>query len=137
VHGGPTGSADQVLSWLEQFFASRGRGWYVFSSNLEFQVAQHFQTIRALLAVGVITCEISFTTTSPTSRDIFSERLAGNWGILDLSDCVLAVQQLSKTHIDGQRVFIRGGSAGGFTMLAAICINPDVFADAASTESQT
>jgi dipeptidyl aminopeptidase/acylaminoacyl peptidase len=83
--------------------------------------------------MGVITCEISFTSTpSMSERDIFSERLAGNWGILDVSDCVLAVQQLSKTHIDGQRVFIRGGSAGGFTTLAAICTDPDVFAGATS-----
>jgi dipeptidyl aminopeptidase/acylaminoacyl peptidase len=45
AHGGPTGSANQVLSWLKQFFTSRGWAWYVFS-RLKLQVVQHPQAGR-------------------------------------------------------------------------------------------
>jgi dipeptidyl aminopeptidase/acylaminoacyl peptidase len=58
--------------------------------------------------------------------------LAGKWGVVDVDDCVAAAQSLSKTHIHPQRLFIRGGSAGGYTTLQAICNYPDVFAGATS-----
>jgi len=60
------------------------------------------------------------------------EKLDGEWGIVDVDDCVFAAQDLSKTLIDPQRLFIRGRSSGGFTVLAALCSAPNVFAGAAS-----
>ncbi|KAG2093719.1 Alpha/Beta hydrolase protein [Suillus discolor] len=54
----------------------------------------------------------------------YVERLQGNWGITDVSDCVGAIQspQISSL-IDTKRTAIRGGSAGGFTTLAAISLD--------------
>jgi hypothetical protein len=71
----------------------------------------------------------------PPSRDLsevggtnhqHSDRLQGQWGISDVQDCVLAAQHLSTSLnlIDPSRVFIRGGSAGGYTVLAAISNPP-------------
>ncbi len=61
-------------------------------------------------------------------------RLAGTWGVTDVRDCVLAASILSKTHnlVDPARTAIRGGSSGGFTVLAAACAYPDAFAAAVS-----
>lgn len=80
----------------------------------------------------VNTCEFLTCFRDHLLIKIYSERLAGKWGVVDVEDCVLATQNLSKTHIDSQRVFIRGGSSGGYTTLAAICNAPDVFAGATS-----
>lgn len=55
-------------------------------------------------------------------------RLANNWGIVDVQDCQDAPRLLAAAPyslIDGQRVAIRGGSAGGFTTLASASIAPD------------
>lgn len=55
-----------------------------------------------------------------------SDRLQGQWGISDVRDCILAAQHLSTSLnlIDPARIFIRGGSAGGYTVLAAISNPP-------------
>jgi poly(3-hydroxybutyrate) depolymerase len=46
---------------------------------------------------------------------IFSERLAGKWGVTDVEDCVSAVFELGRAGlVDPKRVAIRGGSAGAF-----------------------
>jgi hypothetical protein len=46
---------------------------------------------------------------------IFSERLAGKWGVTDVEDCVSAVFELGRAGlVDPKRVAIRGGSAGVF-----------------------
>ena len=52
------------------------------------------------------------------------ERLKGNWGITDVSDCIGAVlsPKLSPL-IDAGRTAIRGGSAGGYTTLASISLD--------------
>jgi dipeptidyl aminopeptidase/acylaminoacyl peptidase len=58
----------------------------------------------------------------------FSERLKGNWGIVDVKDCIDAFTILASdpySLIDKNRVAIRGGSAGGFTTLAALSIAPN------------
>ncbi|EEB98880.1 hypothetical protein MPER_01536, partial [Moniliophthora perniciosa FA553] len=48
------------------------------------------------------------------------------WGIVDVEDCISAVKAMSqKGDIDPQRVFIRGGSAGGFTTLLSLCHSSD------------
>jgi len=54
------------------------------------------------------------------------------WGIADVEDCVAAARYLThRGDVDGNRLMIRGGSAGGFTVLSALA-NHDVFAAGAS-----
>ena len=51
----------------------------------------------------------------------YRERLRGQWGVVDVEDCVAAVQGLVDAgQADGDRLAIRGGSAGGWTVLAAL-----------------
>jgi dipeptidyl aminopeptidase/acylaminoacyl peptidase len=62
----------------------------------------------------------------------YRRRLDGNWGIVDVGDCVAAVAHLiDRDLVDRQRIVIRGGSAGGFTTLAALT-SSDVFKAGAS-----
>src|SRR6185312_2711948 len=58
----------------------------------------------------------------------YRERLRREWGIVDVEDCVAAVQALVRDGLaDGERLGIRGGSAGGWTTLAALTTT-DAFA---------
>ncbi|KAF8970860.1 Alpha/Beta hydrolase protein [Flammula alnicola] len=107
VHGGPTGLATQGLSWAKQYFTSRGWAWL----------------------------DVNYGGSSGFGRK-YIERLANNWGIVDVQDCLLAPQSLSTAPynlIDPKRLIIRGGSAGGFTVLAALSIASDVKVFAAAT----
>ena len=62
----------------------------------------------------------------------FRERLIGEWGIVDVDDCVnAAVYMVERGDVDGERIVISGGSAGGFTALAALTFK-DVFKAGAS-----
>ena len=66
----------------------------------------------------------------------YIERLSGNWGIVDVQDSITAAQTLSSppyNFIDKKRLFIRGGSAGGYTVLAALSIASDVKVFAGAT----
>jgi dipeptidyl aminopeptidase/acylaminoacyl peptidase len=63
----------------------------------------------------------------------FRKRLNGQWGIVDVEDCVAGAQYLAEQGlVDGERLAIRGGSASGFTTLAALAFT-DVF-DAGCTQ---
>ena len=65
-------------------------------------------------------------------RDRYRHRLHGGWGILDVEDCVAVARHLTDTdRVDPDRLAIRGGSAGGFTVLAALTFH-DVFTAGAS-----
>ena len=62
----------------------------------------------------------------------YRQRLNGQWGVVDVADCAGAAQALvaaGKAH--PARLAIEGGSAGGFTTLAALCFS-DVFRAGAS-----
>ena len=62
----------------------------------------------------------------------YRRRLNGNWGIVDVDDCVNAALHLARDgKADADRLIIRGGSAGGFTTLAALAFR-DVFSVGAS-----
>jgi dipeptidyl aminopeptidase/acylaminoacyl peptidase len=51
----------------------------------------------------------------------FRERLNGQWGVVDVADAAAAVAFLvAQGRVDPRRVAIRGGSAGGFTVLASL-----------------
>ncbi|MEJ2737916.1 MAG: prolyl oligopeptidase family serine peptidase, partial [Anaerolineae bacterium] len=59
-------------------------------------------------------------------------RLNGQWGIVDVDDCVNAARYLvDRGEVDGKRLIIRGGSAGGYTTLCALTFR-DLFAAGAS-----
>lgn len=51
----------------------------------------------------------------------YRRRLDGQWGIVDVEDCIAAAVHLAEAGlVDRNRIVIRGGSAGGFTTLAAL-----------------
>ncbi|TFK39070.1 alpha/beta-hydrolase [Crucibulum laeve] len=99
VHGGPTALVGHGLDWKTQYFTSRGWGWL----------------------------NVNYSGSSGYGRD-YVERLAGNWGVADVEDCILAARTLSSAPynlIDLKRLVIRGGSGGGYTALAAISMAKD------------
>ncbi|GAA4386915.1 hypothetical protein GCM10023153_00920 [Ornithinibacter aureus] len=62
----------------------------------------------------------------------YRERLTGQWGVVDIDDVVCGVRSLADAgRIDRDRVAIRGGSAGGYTVLRALT-SSTVFAAGAS-----
>ena len=62
----------------------------------------------------------------------YRDLLQGNWGIVDVEDAVAAARHLADEElVDGHRLAIRGGSAGGYTTLAALCFH-DAFKAGAS-----
>jgi dipeptidyl aminopeptidase/acylaminoacyl peptidase len=98
-HGGPTSKARTSLSLERQAFTSRG-----------FAVM-----------------DVDYGGSSGYGR-AFRDQLRGSWGLVDVDDCTAAATWLAGQGLaDGRRLAIRGGSAGGFTTLAALCFK-DVFA---------
>ncbi|KAG1748168.1 Alpha/Beta hydrolase protein [Suillus lakei] len=94
LHGGPTGLETQNLNWLKQYFTSRGYAWL----------------------------DVNYSGSSCYGR-AYVERLKGNWGITDVSDCIEAVRSRELSSlIDTKRTAIRGGSSGGYTVLASISL---------------
>lgn len=52
---------------------------------------------------------------------LYRERLNGQWGVVDVDDCTNGALHLAETgRVDGERLIIRGGSAGGYTTLCAL-----------------
>ncbi|KAG0704085.1 Alpha/Beta hydrolase protein [Suillus ampliporus] len=95
VHGGPTGLETQNLNWLKQYFTSRGYAWL----------------------------DVNYSGSSCYGR-AYVERLKGNWGITDVSDCIESVESAELCSlIDTKRTAIRGGSAGGYIALASISLD--------------
>ena len=102
-HGGPTGNADSSLDPRIQFWTSRG------------------------LAV----VDVNYGGSSGYGR-AYRERLRGRWGEVDTVDCLNAARHLAEVgEVDGTRLAIRGGSAGGYTTLCALAFH-DLFAAGAS-----
>jgi len=80
-----------------------------------FKVGVQFWTTRGFAVV-----DVNYGGSSGYGRD-YRNRLRGQWGVVDLQDAVAAVDHLVATGaVDGRRVAIRGGSAGGFTVLSAL-----------------
>jgi dipeptidyl aminopeptidase/acylaminoacyl peptidase len=96
VHGGPTANSVPVLSMEKAFFTSRG--------------------------IGVI--DVNYGGSTGYGRE-YRNRLRGQWGIVDVGDAYTAALGLAESgEADRARLGIRGGSAGGWTALAAVTSGP-------------
>ena len=59
----------------------------------------------------------------------YRQLLRGAWGVVDVEDCIAAARWLAEQRLaDRARLCIRGGSAGGFTTLAALAREDTPFA---------
>lgn len=103
AHGGPTAPAKSQLALAIRFWTSRG-----------FAVV-----------------DVNYRGSSGFGR-AYRKKLEKQWGIVDVEDCVAAAQYLvARDLVDPDRLIIRGGSAGGFTVLSALAFH-DVFTAGAS-----
>ena len=102
-HGGPTSATRAQLTLSIQYWTTRG-----------FAVA-----------------DVNYGGSTGYGRD-YRERLNGTWGIVDVMDCMNAARYLiEQGEVDGARIAVRGGSAGGYTTLRALTWT-DFFAAGAS-----
>ncbi len=103
THGGPTSATTNALDLRIQYWTSRG--------------------------IGVV--DVNYGGSTGYGR-AYRERLNDQWGVVDVDDCVHAAEYLvAQGKADGRRLVIRGGSAGGYTTLAALTFR-QVFAAGAS-----
>ena len=103
-HGGPTTAAKTTFDLVIQFWTSRG-----------FAVA-----------------DVNYGGSSGYGRD-YRQRLNGQWGLVDVADIVHVAHHLvTQGKVDVRKLIVRGGSAGGYTTLAALTFYPGVFAVGAS-----
>src|SRR5205085_5066729 len=80
---------------------------------------------------GIAVVDVNYGGSTGYGR-AYRERLKGQWGIVDVEDCINAARYLEKRgDVDGTRMAIRGGSAGGYTTLCALVFHT-VFAAGAS-----
>lgn len=94
-HGGPTSAASSVLNLKIQFWTSRG-----------FAVV-----------------DVNYRGSTGYGRR-YRRLLDGAWGVVDVVDCVHAARFLTdRLWVDGERLIIRGSSAGGFTSLCALAFH--------------
>lgn len=102
-HGGPTSAVTAVYDPDTQFWTSRG-----------FAVV-----------------DVNYGGSTGYGRE-YRKRLNGTWGVTDTMDCINAAKALvERGEADGDRLLIRGGSAGGYTTLCALTFH-DEFAAGAS-----
>jgi len=80
---------------------------------------------------GIAVLDVNYGGSSGYGRE-YRERLKGQWGIVDVDDCVNGARYLVEAGaVDGNRLAIRGGSAGGYTTLCALTFR-DAFKAGAS-----
>lgn len=92
VHGGPTGTARAALNPMHQFWTTRG-----------FAVL-----------------DLNHRGSTGYGRK-FRQLLNGQWGVVDIEDVVAAVQYLiDSKQVAPEKIAIRGGSAGGYAVLASL-----------------
>lgn len=102
-HGGPTGFSPKDFNLKVQFWTSR----------------------------GIAVMDVNYGGSTGYGR-AYRQRLNGQWGVVDVDDCVNAANYLiQKGLVDADRLAIEGGSAGGYTTLCAITFR-DVFKVGAS-----
>ncbi|HEX7988327.1 MAG TPA: S9 family peptidase [Duganella sp.] len=102
-HGGPTGMTVNTLKLATQYWTSRG--------------------------FGVL--DVNYGGSTGFGR-AYRDLLKGQWGIVDVEDCVAGARALVERGLaDNDRLIVRGGSAGGLTTLCALTFH-DVFKAGAS-----
>ena len=102
-HGGPTSATSATLSARVQYWTSR----------------------------GIAVLDVNYGGSTGYGRP-YRERLNGNWGIVDADDCANGARYLvEQGRVDGNRLCITGGSAGGYTTLCALAFR-DTFKAGAS-----
>ena len=102
-HGGPTAAAGSTLSLGIQYWTSR----------------------------GVAVLDVNYGGSTGYGR-AYRQRLNGQWGIVDVDDCANGARYLvERGEVDGKRLAITGGSAGGYTTLCALTFR-EVFGAGAS-----
>jgi dipeptidyl aminopeptidase/acylaminoacyl peptidase len=102
-HGGPTAATSPTLRLGVQYWTSR----------------------------GVAVLDVNYGGSTGYGRE-YRERLSGHWGVVDVDDCVNGAKYLAERGlVDGDRLAITGGSAGGYTTLCALTFR-DAFKAGAS-----
>ncbi len=102
-HGGPTSATSTALDLEIQYWTSR----------------------------GIAVLDVNYSGSSGYGR-AYRQRLNGQWGLVDVDDCVNGTRYLAEHgYVDADRLAIRGGSAGGYTTLSALTFR-DVFKAGAS-----
>lgn len=92
VHGGPTGREEATFAMSTQFWTTRG--------------------------FGVL--HVNYSGSTGFGR-AYRDRLRGQWGVVDIDDCVTGALSLAAAgRVDGDRLAIRGGSSGGYSVLRAM-----------------
>ena len=98
-HGGPTANASTALDLSKQLLTSR----------------------------GIAIVDVDYGGSTGYGR-AYRSALDGTWGVVDVDDCVAAARFLAdRGDVDPERLAISGGSAGGYTTLAALAFR-EVFA---------
>ena len=101
-HGGPTTATDLALDLSVQFWTSRG--------------------------FGVL--DVNYRGSTGYGRK-YRERLYGQWGVIDVVDCISGAKFLAaRGDVDDGRLAIRGGSAGGYTTLCGLTFHTEFAAGA-------
>jgi dipeptidyl aminopeptidase/acylaminoacyl peptidase len=101
-HGGPTSHATPALDPEFLYWTSRG--------------------------FGVV--DVNYRGSSGYGR-AYRDRLRGEWGVVDTEDCIAAARHLAEQgEVDGERLTIRGGSAGGYATLCVLVFHDDFAAGA-------
>jgi dipeptidyl aminopeptidase/acylaminoacyl peptidase len=102
-HGGPTAAASSTLNLGTQYWTSR----------------------------GIAVLDVNYGGSTGFGR-AYRDRLHLSWGVVDVDDCVAGASFLVEQGlVDGKRCVISGGSAGGYTTLAALAFR-DFFQGGAS-----
>jgi dipeptidyl aminopeptidase/acylaminoacyl peptidase len=102
-HGGPTGLSTNAFDLGVQYWTSR----------------------------GIAVLDVNYGGSTGYGRK-YRQRLEGQWGIVDVNDCVNGAHYLvERGLVDGNRLMITGGSAGGYTTLCALTFR-DTFKAGAS-----
>jgi dipeptidyl aminopeptidase/acylaminoacyl peptidase len=102
-HGGPTAATSGALNLMIQHWTSR----------------------------GIAVLDVNYGGSTGYGR-AYRQRLDGQWGIVDVDDCENGARYLvERGEVDGDRLVIRGGSAGGYTTLCSLTFR-DIFKAGAS-----
>ncbi len=100
IHGGPTSQVCATYDAQAQFFTTR----------------------------GYMVLVVNYRGSTGYGR-AYQQALRGNWGVYDVEDAISAAHYLAAQGLaDASKIVIMGGSAGGYTVLEALCQAPDVFA---------